>query len=102
MISYKYKVIYSSKFKKSLKKITKQGKDLDNILKPVIDKLACKEELDITYNNHKLINYGKDGDYWECHLGSRKSDWLLIYQYIEDKLILYMVDTGSHSELFNK
>lgn len=101
MNNYKYDVVYSKKFKKSLKKITKQNKDID-ILLDVIDKLAYKEELDITYNNHKLINYGKDGEYWECHLGSRKSDWLLIYQYYDTELILYMVDTGSHSELFNK
>lgn len=102
MTNYKYNVIFSSKFKKSLKKITKQGKDLDNILKPVIEKLANKEVLDNTYNNHKLTNYGKDGEYWECHLGNKRSDWLLIYQYYDDNLILYLINTGSHSELFGK
>ncbi len=101
MIKYKYIVKYSSQFKKSLKRITKQGKNIDE-LKEVIDKLANKEELDIAYSNHKLINYGKYGEYWACHLGGRKSDWLLIYQYDDDKLILYMVNTGSHSDLFNK
>ncbi|MCX4254768.1 MAG: type II toxin-antitoxin system YafQ family toxin [Bacilli bacterium] len=101
MTNYKYDVVYSKKFKKSLKKITKQNKDID-ILLDVIDKLAYKQELDITYNNHKLINYTKGGEYWECHLGGRKSDWLLIYQYDDDELILLMVDTGSHSELFGK
>lgn len=99
MNNYKYNVVYSKRFKKSFKKIIKQNKDID-ILLDVIDKLAYKQKLDITYNNHKLINYGKDGEYWECHLGNRKSDWLLIYQYEDDKLILYMVDTGSHSELY--
>ena len=101
MNNYKYDVIYSKQFKKSLKKITKQNKDID-ILLDVIDKLACKQKLDIAYNNHKLINYGKDGEYCECHLGGKKSDWLLIYQYDDNNLILYMVDTGSHSKLFNK
>lgn len=101
MTNYKYDVVYSKKIKKSLKKITKQNKDID-ILLDVIDKLAYKQELDITYNNHKLINYAKGGEYWECHLGSRKSDWLLIYQYDDNNLILLMVDTGSHSELFGK
>lgn len=50
MIKYKYKVKYSSQFKKSLKKITKQGKDIDTLL-DTIDKLANNEELDITYSN---------------------------------------------------
>ena len=101
MTNYKYDVVYTKKFKKSLKKITKQNKDID-ILLDAIDKLAYKQELDITYNNHKLTNYAKGGKYWECHLGGRKSDWLLIYQYDDDLLILLMVDTGSHSELFGK
>lgn len=86
---------------KSLKKIIKQGKNIDE-LKEVIDKLADNEELDATYNNHKL----KDDKYykncWECHLESARSDWLLVYQYDNDNLIILMVNTGSHSELFNK
>lgn len=51
MNKYKYDVVYSKRFKKSLKKITKQDKDID-ILLDVIDKLAYKQELDATYNNH--------------------------------------------------
>ena len=101
MIKYKYKVKYSSQFKKSLKKITKQDKDID-ILLDTIDKLANNEELDATYNNHKLRNDKYYKDCWECHLGTTRSDWLLIYQYNNDDLIILMVDTGSHSELYRK
>ena len=45
--------------------------------------------------NHLLIgNYkGKH----ECHL---EPDWLLIYEYLEDELILFLTRTGSHSDLF--
>lgn len=68
MTDHKYDVVYSKKFKKSFKKITKQGKNIDTLL-DAIDKLAYKEELDYNYNNHKLINYDNDGEYWECHLG---------------------------------
>lgn len=101
MTEYKYKVKYSSQFKKSLKKLTKQGKNIDD-LKEVIDKLANKEELGATYNNHKLRNDKYYKDCWECHLGTSRSDWLLIYHYDEGNLIILMVDTGSHSELFRK
>ena len=51
MINYKYEVVYSTKFKKGLKKCLKQGKDI-NELKTVIDKLAFNEELDLKYKNH--------------------------------------------------
>ena len=51
----KYKVKYTSSFKKSLKKILKQGKDY-NKLKAVITKLANKEELEEKYRNHQLSN----------------------------------------------
>ena len=60
MIDYKYEVVYSTKFKKGLKKILKQGKNI-NELKEVVNKLANKEKLGISYNNHKLTNYNKDG-----------------------------------------
>ena len=101
MNKYKYKVKYSSQFKKNLKKISKQGKDLD-ILLDTIDKLANNEELDETYYNHKLKDNKYYKDCWECHLGTTRSDWLLVYQYDNDNLIIMMVNTGSHSELFGK
>ena len=94
----KYEVYYSSPFKKSLKKINKQGKDLDKLF-TVIEKLANNEELEAKYKNHKL----KDDKYYtncfECHI---EPDWLLVYRYDESKLILVLVNTGSHSEVLNK
>jgi len=34
----------------------------------------------------------------ECHI---EGDWLLIYQIIDDRLILSAAGTGSHADLFN-
>lgn len=96
MINYKYKVRYSSKFKKSLKRITKQGKDIEKLL-DVVDKLAVKEELEEKYKNHNLVNDKYYKNCGECHI---EPDWLLIYQYNENELILLLVDTGSHNKLF--
>lgn len=96
MINYKYKVRYSSKFKKSLKRITKQGKDIEKLL-DVVDKLAVKEELEEKYKNHNLVNDKYYKNCSECHI---EPDWLLIYQYNDNELILLLVDTGSHSKLF--
>ena len=60
---YKYQVVYSLKFKKSLRKIIKQGKDI-NKLEHIIEKLANKEKLALKHKNHKLIN---DKNYKNCH-----------------------------------
>lgn len=98
MIKYKYRVIASNKFKKSLKKTLKQGKNIKKLL-DVIDKLAIKEPLEKRYRNHNLINDKKYKDCMECHI---EPDWLLVYQYIDNELILLLVNTGSHSEVLNK
>lgn len=96
MTSYKYNVVYSTKFKKALKKLIKQGKDINELF-DIIDKLAKEEDLNLKYKNHNLVNdkYYKDCN--ECHINP---DWLLIYRYNKDKLLLLLIDTGSHSELF--
>lgn len=64
-----------------------------------MDKLAIKEELDPKYRNHKLIDDKNFKNCMECHI---RPDWLLIYQYNENELLLLLMDTGSHSDLFNK
>ena len=93
-----YKVVLSSNFKKQYKKVGKQGKDLKK-LKVVIDKLANKKVLDAKYRDHNLINDKYYKNCRECHI---EPDWLLVYQYEDDKLNLLLVATGSHSEIFNK
>ena len=97
MTKYKYEVVYSNRFKKNLKKALKQGKDL-NKLQVVVDKLAFREELEPKYKNHNLINDKYYTDCKECHI---ESDWLLVYKYDNNELILLLINTGSHSEVFN-
>ena len=92
----KYKIDFTSNFKKQLKKIIKQNKDINELLM-VITKLANLESLDPKYRNHNLINDKTYKDCSECHI---KPDWLLIYKYVDDKLVLVLFAIGSHSELF--
>ena len=92
----KYKIDYTNNFKLQLKKIIKQNKKIDELLE-IITRLANLETLDPKYRNHTLINDKTYKDCCECHI---KSDWLLIYKYVDDKLILVLFATGSHSELF--
>ena len=92
----KYKIDFTSNFKNQLKKIIKQNKDINELLE-VITKLANLENLDSKYRNHNLINDKTYKDCSECHI---KPDWLLIYKYVDDKLVLVLFAIGSHSELF--
>lgn len=98
MSNYKYQVDFSTKFKKSLKKVTKQGKDIDK-LDNIILKLANKEPLEEKYKDHQLINNKTYRDCRECHI---EPDWLLVYKYIDNNLVLLLVATGSHSDVLNK
>ena len=36
---------------------------------------------------------------WECHI---QSDWLLLWQQLDDELVMLMTRTGTHSDIFNK
>ena len=93
----KYGVITSSKFNKQLKKIVKQGKSIDK-LSLVVKKLANGEVLESKYRDHALSDNKYYRNCRECHI---EPDWLLVYKYNNDQLILYLVETGSHSDLFN-
>jgi len=84
MTNYKYNVVYSKKFKKCLKRILNQGKNIDK-LEYVVFKLANKEELEPRYRNHSLIDNKYYQNCKECHI---EPDWLLVYQYNDDELIL--------------
>ncbi|WP_276883927.1 type II toxin-antitoxin system YafQ family toxin [Campylobacter cuniculorum] len=88
----KYEIKYSTKFKKHYKKLnTKEQQEVIAI----INHLANDETLEPKYKDHALK--GDFIGFRECHL---KPDLLLIYQKQDDKLILYCLDIGSHSELF--
>lgn len=94
----KYKIEFSNKFKKQLKKMIKQGKNINKLL-VVITMLANKEPLDIKYKDHQLIDDKTFKNCRECHI---TPDWLLIYKYEDENLVLVLFTTGSHSELLDK
>jgi mRNA interferase YafQ len=89
-----YKVRYSSKFQKDLKRMQKRGLKLV-LLTEVIKKLVQGEKLPLKNKDHPLI--GNFAGCRECHI---KSDWLLIYEIDLVSKILYLVRTGTHNDLF--
>ena len=84
----------TNQFKKDLKRIRKQGKDL-NLLENVLQLLLEEQVLDIKYRDHSLT--GNYTGFRECHI---QPDWLLVYMINHEKLILTASRTGSHSDLF--
>ena len=94
----KYDIQITSRFKNSYKKIRRQGKDINKLIS-ILETLANGEELDPIYKDHALINNKHYKNCRECHI---EPDWLLVYKYQDDELVLLLFETGSHSELFNR
>lgn len=90
----KYKVIPTNKFKKEYKLALKRGKKIEK-LHEVVELLVKDLELPASLCDHELKGNWKN--HRELHI---EGDWLLIYQKIEDLLILELTRTGSHSDLF--
>jgi len=93
-----YGVIRTKDFERSLNKIKRSGLFKPTVrrnLEEVITLLAERKGLPVSCNDHQLK--GELGQYRECHI---KGDLLLEYRYLDDILILVLVDIGNHSYLF--
>ena len=95
-MNYRFTVDFTKNFKKEYKRVMKQGKDISK-LNIVISKIASGEMLEEKYKDHKLYDNKKFKNCRECHI---EPDWVLVYKIDDMQLILLLVETGSHSELF--
>ena len=91
-----YGVRQSSQFKKDFKTCIKRGLDLEEF-KTVLKLLQTGASLPEKYHDHPLQ---PSRDYKNCRELHIEPDWLLIYKYSNENVILYLVRTGSHSDLF--
>lgn len=87
-------VVLSTRFKKDLKTASKRGYNLE-LLNNVVDKLASRQQLPEKNRDHELS--GDYAGFRECHVAP---DWLLVYRVVEEDLILYLMRTGTHSDIF--
>lgn len=90
----KYEILRTTQFKKDYKLAIKRGLDINKLVK-VITLLADGEVLTAEFKDHSLV--GNYSGYRECHV---QPDWLLVYKIEEEKLILTLYRTGTHSDLF--
>ena len=84
------KVKYRSQFKKDYKRALKRGLDPE-ALRIVLNKLINNDTLDAKYRDHQLVDSRKYKGVRECHI-QNDSD--------QENLILTLVRTGTHSDLF--
>lgn len=90
----KYEIFRTSQFKKSYKLCVKRGYPIEE-LADIITKLANDVPLEENHHDHELS--GQLKGIRECHI---RPDWLLEYKKTETKLILTLIDSGTHSDLF--
>ena len=88
-------VVASGRFKRDLKLAARRGYDFA-LLNEIVDKLARKEVLPEKNRDHALS--GDFEGFRECHIAP---DWLLIYKIRDSELVLYLMRTGTHSDLFD-
>ncbi len=90
------KIEFTGQFKRDYKLAVKRGCDPKE-LETVITLLATEQSLPEKYRDHALTNFRNYKDMRECHI---EPDWLLIYKVLKETLILRLIRTGSHSDLF--
>jgi mRNA interferase YafQ len=88
------RVVQHTAFERDLRRLKKQGKQLDK-LEAIVDRLQASKLL--PPRCRLLPLRGEWEGHWDCHV---EPDWLLLYKLTPDKLIL--VRTVSHSDLFGR
>ena len=89
-----YSIHTTKQFRKSLKRLEKRGYNI-NLLNEIVNMLAKGKKLPEKNKDHSLR--GNFIGHRECHIAP---DWLLIYKYYDEILVLSLSRLGSHSELF--
>ena len=87
-----HEIVRGSQFKRDVKLAEKRHKDMSK-LREVLLLLANEKELPARYRDHPLTGNWKH--YRDLHI---EPDWLLLYKI--DGNELYLVRTGTHSDLF--
>lgn len=90
------KPTFTGQFKKDYKQALKRGCDPDKLWE-VITLLANEQPLPARNKDHALTDSRMYKNMRECHI---EPDWLLVYKIESEILILKLIRTGSHSDLF--
>ncbi len=87
-------IYFTARFKRDYKQMLKRGANKQR-LADTVELLRTRQPLPPERRDHAL-----SGDYEgfrECHI---QPDWLLVYRVEEERLMLTLLRTGTHSDLF--
>ncbi len=87
---------FTGQFKKDYKLAVKSGFNPEKLEK-VVSLLCNGVTLPPAYKDHLLMNSRNYKGMRECHI---EQDWLLVYKIRKDILVLQLIRTGTHSDLF--
>lgn len=87
---------FTGQFKRDYKLAVKRGCDPKK-LEYVVSLLCAEQPLPKSCRDHALENSRDYKGMRECHI---QPDWLLVYKIVRETLILKLIRTGSHSDLF--
>ena len=90
------RIEFTGQFKKDYKLALKRGCDPKE-LELVVTLLAEGSTLPEKYRDHALTDSRNYKGMRECHI---EPDWLLVYKILKDTLILRLIRTGTHNDLF--
>ena len=91
-----YNIKFTGEFKRDMRLCKKRGYDME-LIREAIRILSVDGKLPKEYLPHQL--HGNRKGQWECHI---QPNWLLIWEQHDKELILVMLNTGTHSDLFEK
>ena len=91
-----YTIRFTGEFKRQMKLCERRGYDME-LLRTAIRILSTEGELPEMYQPH-LLHGNREGQ-WECHI---QPNWLLVWEQHDKELVLVMLNTGTHSDLFGK
>ena len=89
-----FEIVRTSQFRRDYKLMIKRGKDrqkLEDVLRILVEGGQLPPE-----KRDQALSGDYDG-FRECHI---EPDWLLIYGYLNNQLVLVCSRTGTHSDLF--
>jgi len=89
-----FRLFTTHAFDKDVKRCKKRGYPMEE-LAIVIDDLIKDGKVDAKYHPH-ILSGNRQGQ-WECHI---RPDWLLVWKQNDQELILLMLNTGTHSDVF--
>ncbi|NLG07182.1 type II toxin-antitoxin system YafQ family toxin [Candidatus Peribacteria bacterium] len=92
-----YTLILTKRFRKDIRKLQRSHYYDLRTLQEAIDTLAQGRQLSVQYRDHPLR--GNLVGRRECHLAP---DWLLVYRKCERTLVLILLRTGSHADVFSE